>query len=342
MKLSGAAIQRFLTSPDPMVMAVLVYGPDSGLVEERAAQLGRFIVEDLQDPFNVVELSNAQLKEDPARLNDEARAVSMMGGRRLIRLRGAEDSIAPIMKEYIAAPCAEAYVLLESENLPPRSPLRALFEKSDNAAALPCYVEEGSALIGFMRSVFSEQDIAIDHDALLWLAEHAAGDRQLQRRECEKLVTYAGPGGKISFADVLACCGNGGHASLDELCLAVSGLQPDQGLINLNRLLAEGNNAIGLIRILQNHFRRLLQARLNYDSGQSLPESIKGLQPPVFFKNVQPFQKDVQMWSAQALMDVLENLNILEMRCKSNAAVPETLLGHFVLKPQAKMGVAAA
>ena len=75
MKITGARIEAFLRNPDPKSVAVLVFGPDRGLVRERGATIARAVVDDPADPFRVVELSGGSLKSDPARLGDEAAAV---------------------------------------------------------------------------------------------------------------------------------------------------------------------------------------------------------------------------------------------------------------------------
>ena len=56
MKVSAGRVDGFIAQPDPAVRAVLIYGPDSGLIRERSLTLSRSIVEDLNDPFRVAEL----------------------------------------------------------------------------------------------------------------------------------------------------------------------------------------------------------------------------------------------------------------------------------------------
>jgi len=72
MKLTWKQIDPFLKSPDPKARVVLVYGPDNGLMRERAKTIAKTVVDDLDDPFNVIALNTEILSEDPARLNDEA------------------------------------------------------------------------------------------------------------------------------------------------------------------------------------------------------------------------------------------------------------------------------
>ena len=84
---------RFAANPPKTLRAALVFGPDAGLVQERAEKLLKSVAPDLTDPFNVADLSESVLLSDPARLADEAAAISMMGGRRVVRVRSAGKSL---------------------------------------------------------------------------------------------------------------------------------------------------------------------------------------------------------------------------------------------------------
>ena len=90
--LKGKAIEAFVAKRDHAIAAILVYGPDLGLVRERADKIAAQVCSDFKDPFNYVELADADLKSDPSRLADEAAALSMMGGDRVVRIRTSGDS----------------------------------------------------------------------------------------------------------------------------------------------------------------------------------------------------------------------------------------------------------
>ena len=80
----SADIDRFLAKPS--APAVLVYGPDAGLVRERVEGLVRASVENPADPFSVVRIESEELAANPARLADEANTVPLFGGRRAVLL----------------------------------------------------------------------------------------------------------------------------------------------------------------------------------------------------------------------------------------------------------------
>ena len=103
MKISAARAERFVQRPDPKARAVLVYGPDRGLVRERAEALARGVVEDLSDPFRVTEMTGAALAADPVRLADEAAALSLTGGARVVRVRGVGNDLAKLFAGFLDA-----------------------------------------------------------------------------------------------------------------------------------------------------------------------------------------------------------------------------------------------
>src|SRR6185369_6216486 len=100
---------RYVSNPPQGLMIALVYGPDAGLVQERAEKLLKSVVPDLTDPFNSADLSEATLLADPARLADEAAAISMMGGRRVVRVRGAGNDLADLLDSFLDDPVLSSH-----------------------------------------------------------------------------------------------------------------------------------------------------------------------------------------------------------------------------------------
>ncbi|MDP3078573.1 MAG: DNA polymerase III subunit delta, partial [Bradyrhizobium sp.] len=92
--LRGREIDAFLARPDPARPIILLYGPDAGLVRERADALLASAVDDPNDPFSLVRLDGDELSAEPSRLGDEAMTIPMFGGRRAIRVRAGSRSFA--------------------------------------------------------------------------------------------------------------------------------------------------------------------------------------------------------------------------------------------------------
>ena len=332
MKLSFRDIEPFVKNPNPTARVILVYGPDLGLMKERAKTIGLSAVNDINDPFNAVTLNNEILGDDPARLSDEANAMSMMGGQRLIRVEDAGDKLTTYIKAYLEAPNEQALIVLESGELGPRSSLRKLCEKEKNAAAVPCYVEDERDLSRLIRDTISEANHAIEPDAVGWLATNISGNRQKARSELEKLITYKGSEQTpINTNDVMNICGESGAAALDEFVYAVAGNQAEKALRLLAQLTEEGIVFMVILRSLQNHFRKLHLTRAAVEQGEAADVAMKKLQPPIFFKQQNAFRAQVQRFSLNSLSMILDRLNTLEADCKKTGAPVDTLCAQTVL-----------
>ena len=332
MKLSYRDIEPFVKNPNPAARVILVYGPDNGLMKERAKTISLSMVEDINDPFNAVTLSTDILNEDPARLSDEAGAISMMGGGRLIRIENATEKLTPLVKEYLENPSESALIVLEAGELNPRSSLRKLCESAKNAAAVPCYVEDERDLSRLIRETLQAENIGIDNDAATWLAANISGDRQKARNELNKLITYKGADmTPVSLEDVQACCGEAGALALDDLVYAVAGHNAAQALKTYNQLTEEGVNFIVILRSLQNHFRRLHVTKTKIDQGDNPESAMKSLSPPIFFKQQNAFKTQLNRWSTGGIYKVLQRLMDVEVQCKQTGMPVETLCAQAVL-----------
>src|SRR5947199_10471478 len=92
--LRGKDIDAFLARPDPGRPIILLYGPDAGLVRERAEALLASAVDDPNDPFSLVKLDGDELSAEPSRLVDETMTVPLFGSRRAILVRAGTRRFA--------------------------------------------------------------------------------------------------------------------------------------------------------------------------------------------------------------------------------------------------------
>ena len=120
---------------------MLIYGPDAGLVHERAEALAKATVDDVNDPFAFVRIDGDELAGNPSRLVEEAHTVPLFGGRRAVLVKAGSRNIAPAVELVVDAPSNECRVIIEAGDLRKTAPLRALCEKAKAAAALPCYLD---------------------------------------------------------------------------------------------------------------------------------------------------------------------------------------------------------
>ena len=327
----------FLKAPDPAVRAVLVYGPDAGLVSERVETLVKGAAGDLADPFRVADFSAKELLEDPARLADEAAALSLTGGRRAVRLRQADDNLAPLFIEFLAAADGvslggDTLIVVEAGDLPARSALRKTFERAKAGAALACYRDDARNLAIVIRETLREFGHEATPDTLAYLSVHLGGDRQLSRRELEKLALYKGSApGPIELADAQACVGDSAALSLDDLANAVAEGAAGAAERALARSLQEGVTAVGALRAVSRHFQRLHLVAGLVDGGLPVDDAVKRLRPPVFWKTAPAFRTQAAAWTLRTLARALGRLLEAEADCKRGGAPEATICSRALL-----------
>jgi len=332
MKIQPARAEAFIAKPDPAIRAVLFYGPDAGLVRERAAALARTVVPDLRDPFRVAEETGAAVRADPAWVADEAAAISFGGGRRVVRIRSAGDAEASVFEAFLQDAPGDALVVVEAGELTARSALRKLFEGARNAAAIACFVEEGDQLESFIARTLAGHGVKIAPDALEDLASRLGGDRMLTRNEVDKLALYVGKGGTASLDDVAASVGDSAELSLQDVAFATASGDVSRLLHAVDRAYAASESPIRLLRAAADHFRRLHMTAARIAIGQSPQQATDALRPKVFWKQTAEFEAQARRWPEPWLAAALDRLVQAEIDCKTTGMPDRALCARVLLE----------
>jgi len=333
MKLDARRAAAFLREPGA-ARIVLLHGDDEGTVRHRANALTQAVTGQRDDPFRVAWLS----REDHPRLMEEATAIAMVGGRRVIRVRDAGDNLAAAVRQVAEGP-GDSLVVLESGALPGRSKLRALVEGLENGAAIACYPEEGKALQDAIEGGLNAAGVRLDADALRWLLDHVGSDRGSTRGEVEKLVLYAGADRRLDLTAVRACVGDLAAVSFDDAVFAAMAGDVAQADVSIERSLAEGMAAVAVVRGVLAHLGRMHLARGHMAAGMSVADAVRALRPPVFFKRVELFSRSLQLWGSARLVLAMDEARRVELACKQTGAL-DLLLVRRMLLGLARQGAA--
>lgn len=335
MKIEPRQVEAFLKKPDPRIRGVVIYGNDDGLVAERAVALAKAVCPDLGDPFRVVDIAGDVLKNDPARLADEFGALSMMGGRRVIRVRPAGEESTAALENLVAATAGDALIVIEGGNLTPRSGLRALAETEACLAAMPCYMDNEAALEGLVESAARAQGLAVDADALQWIVERLGGDRGQTRSEIDKLLLYkASDAGKtVTLDDAVAILGDTAAIGIDDVIAATfDGDLP--GLDRaLDRVFSEGGHPVQLVRSLQRHADQLHVVSAHASKGGNLESAMfkaRGL--PRGGPVRQRFERHLRAWPLPRLGASLAAILDAEIECKRTGLPDEAIARRLCLR----------
>ncbi|MGQ2907720.1 MAG: DNA polymerase III subunit delta [Aliihoeflea sp.] len=333
-------VDGWLARPQGAFPVVLIYGPDRGLVSERATLYARQAGFRLDDPFSVTRLDAGEIESDPGRLMDEANTVAMFADRRLIWIKGAgtHKALGASLKDLCASPPEATTILVEGGDLKKGAPVRAAVEQGSAGMALPCYVDQARAIEGVIDEVLGRDGITIAPDARQALKASLGGDRLATRSEIEKLALHAGRDGRIELAHVAEIVGDVSAKSLDDATDAilagdVAGFdRAYSGWVNA------GNAPFQLVSAVMRQFQQLEMLRAAVDGGASASSAVAAVRPPVFFSRRDNVERAVQKWTSSSIARGLERLQatVLAMRTRSQLDEPTARQAMLALAIEAR------
>ena len=330
-RLDARRIPAVLADPSAWSV-ILLYGEDQGLVQERTAALIGVVV-GAPDPFRLAELPR-EAAVRPGALVAEVTAGSLTGGRRVVRVRDATDAMATPLKAALDAK-GEALVIVEAGELKRRGKLLELVEGAVGACAIPCTPERGEALVATLRGLFAAEGVEVDPTALEWLAARMGEDRLQVRREVERLSLYAGRGGRLDEAALLASAGGEGTGPELDDALSAAMLGDVAGTDRATRAaFADGATPVGVLRAVLRHLVRLREASVAMEHGASASDAMSGLRPAVFGRAQGPFGQALRRWSPAMLTAAAQAALEAEERAKSGGTgrpVPDAALARQLL-----------
>ena len=316
MKISNNQVDSFIANGAKAVEAALVYGPDVGLVRERAKTLAKNIVSDLNDPFNVSTLSGSTILEDPAMLSDHLNALSMTSDKRLVLVSDASDRIADIVESSLSLGNLAAFLILKAGDLKPRSKLRSLAETSNSIAALACYSDDNQSIARLIDDIFSFDKIGCDLEARSYLEQNLGNDRGISRSELKKLAIFAGPNGQLGLEDIATLIGDNTTITLSDIAFSATDGSAAETDRYLSRCVSEDIPSIAILRAVSNHLLRLQLTVKKIANGEPQNQAVNALRPPVFFKTRDRFIRQLNRWRDRQISKGLSLLIIAEQECK--------------------------
>ena len=325
-------IERFLGRPDPAIRAALIYGRDIGVVRDRGHQLAAKLVPNPDDPFDVALLTDQDLADDGGRLEGELAAQSLMGGRRLVRLRltsekpAADKLAAEALERHAKGELnPDAFFLIEAGNLGRESALRKTAEKASAAATIPCYEDEPGDVARLVRETLAKDQVSLNQEALSLFVARMPKERGVARQEIERLALYLGPGSGATAtpADLEPFLGVEPEASLFDAASDAFGGKLGDAQAGLRRAAQEGESGPAAVRAIGMHLGKLRRALTLVKSGAGLQEAAKA--SGVFWKQEREFLRQARTWNLDELDRLQPEVLAADKACKTTGS-PDHLI----------------
>lgn len=306
----------------------LVYGPDRGLVSERAGQLARLTGVALDDAFSTLRMVASDLAGQPGRLLDEINAIGLFGGDRLVWLKEAGndkplvDAIAILDKE----PPRGCTLVIEAGDLKKGAGLRKAVEASRSAVAIPCYADDTRALSGLTDKELEAAGLRIVPAARQRLMESIGGDRLASRNEIRKLALYCHGRNVVEEEDVVAAIGDASAISVDDAVDAI--LKGDQGayLNAMQKILSSKTPVFLVLQACLRQFQLLELMRAEMDEKRSNAGQVMAtLGRQLHFRRKPVVEQALRKWQLPALRRETVRLQAAILQSRQRSALEGTI-----------------
>lgn len=306
----------------------LIYGPDRGLVSERASELARLTGVDTSDAFSFMRLEASDINADPGRLYDEANSTGLFGGEKLIWIKGAgaDKNLSEALAGIAQNPPDNAWIIIEAGDLKKGANLRKAAESAASAMAIPCYADDDKALNALVDAELSASGLRITADARALLLDSLGGDRIASRNEIRKLALYAAGEGLIEERHVIEIVGDASAISTDDAVDAVlKGDLPDF-LHAVQKVIASKTSVFLVLQGCLRQFQMLDLMRAEMDEKRaSAQDALNVYGRHLHFRRKPVIEAALRSWNAAAIAIEMHRLQSAILQSRQRASLEDTV-----------------
>lgn len=333
MKVRPQELARHLAKLDPAIAAALIFGPDQGLVAERAARIAEQIAPGPSDSMQRIEIKSETLEKHPSAAYDAVAEANLFGGRRLVWIDGAGDAVAASLADVLDHDLP-GFLLVTAGDLKAKSNLRKRFEGAKTALAIACYADDAQTRRQLVQDSLAEDGLRATNEALDYLVANLGADRRLSRAELEKLKVYMASAASptVGLDDARSCVADTAGMALEDI--AAAALDGDGAEVDrlYHRALGQGDSPVAIVRVLLKRIDRLAQIHILRQQGANASEAVERLRPPVFWRDKARLQAQSERWGPKLLSRALALAVDAEIEAKSTGVPAEAAVGRLLLR----------
>jgi DNA polymerase-3 subunit delta len=286
----------------------LVHGNDEGLIRERCRGIVASLLDGDNDPLRLIRFDGDALAREPGTLAEEADAVSMFGGSRVIWIELQARDIAAALEPLLKMPPRDCAIIVEAGSLKKGTALRSTFEKLNNCASIECYPDDRRSIASLIEGEARQAGLSIAPEVRDYLVGLLGSDRMTTRGEIAKLLLYAKGRGAVTIEDVEAIVSDAAPSALDD---AVDhAFLGDSAAVEAtaNRYFGDGGDPGSLLRVMVARAMLLHRLRLAMDEGRSFESAIQAQYVRLSPMRRSALEKQTVRWSALKVGALLRSL----------------------------------
>ncbi|MFK3889583.1 DNA polymerase III subunit delta [Sphingomonas sp. NPDC079357] len=275
MKATEARLTAALDRPPADIRLYLLHGPDEAVAQAFVARLAKAMGAEAER----VDLDGPTLRNDPARLADEAAALSLFGGPRFVRVTSAGEESVEAVAALLAADQAGNPTVVLAPTVKATGKLVKAAIESDRALAFACYPPGARDAAAIVAELARGAGLRLAPTAVQRIIRGSDGDRAVIAREVEKLALYldAAPDRPMDADDaaIEAIGAEIAEGEIGEIVLAVTAGQVEAVIDGLRRMSGPDASPIPILRALGRRLVTLAELRAAVDAGEGADQAMK-------------------------------------------------------------------
>jgi len=331
MKANRGQIEKALDAPPADIRFFLLYGPD----EAGSMALARRLERAMGPEAERIDLDGATLRDDPARLADEAASFSMFGDKRWIRINGMGEESVPALHALLEAEAAGNPVIAVAGALKATSKLVKLALDHKQTLAFISYQPDARESEQIAVAIAREGGLRLPTELARRIVDLANGDRALMSGEIEKLILYldAAPDRpREAAAEALdALSADNPESDAAPLVNAVLGGDLRAMHKELGRLAEVGAAMASVLRPLLTRAMLLAHIRADFDRNGRLEAAMESAGKAVFWKEKGVVTRQVRLWDAPGIARVIQRLAQAERASRGGRGLGDLMVRHELL-----------
>ncbi|NJS14463.1 MAG: DNA polymerase III subunit delta [Sphingopyxis sp.] len=322
-----------LTSLGGTTRLYLITGPD----ESTCTAIGDHLLLLAGKDAERIDLSNEDLKRDPARLATEAASLSLFAGEQVIRLSilGSGDDSVEAVAALLDADAAPNVVVAMAPAMTKKAKLMKLAEDSPLVRCAICYQPDTRELIAIAVAAARDEGLQLASREAAMLVDLVSGDQKLLVREIEKLALYrdAAPDRQrqVAAEDIIAL-----GAGIDEEDIgACINIAMTGKVVELPAMLATaeavGVADIRMLRALAVRVQLLVRLRAEVDGGQHPRTLVDDRRYGIFWKEKDAVTAQLRLWDSIRLARLMTLLLGCERALKASGTAGSVLMRRLLV-----------
>ncbi len=287
----------------------LFYGQNYGKVSECAALIKGF--KDVEEDFEIINLFADDIKkENLSRIFLESSTPNIFGSKTFLCFHLSNEKISKEIISFISKEInKDLIVVLKCNQLSPRSSLRSFFENNANSISVACYEESEREKKEYIVNFLDNEEVKVSKPLIDLLSNSLSNQRLEIKSELEKMIILHKSSAEKKFPQSsLSFISESLENDDTRFILSLSSREKKDFVKNFNKFTDFGSNNVRLVTYLLEHFFRLLVVKIKIGEGIDISSAIKQLRPPVFFKSLPEFKKQIHMFSTYELKLVIKKL----------------------------------